>query len=186
LYYFVIGVDGNRYGPADVDILVQWAREGRIVGSTLLIERGTERQVRADSLTALAVALQKQGALPVSIERGGSAREDAPTITQARSAYPPPPPPRDGLVPLHAERSAMGPKSKVVAGLLGIFLGGLGAHRFYLGYTGVGLIMLLLSVVGGVASLGASCGLVAVWGFIEGIVCLCGGMNDAQGRHLRD
>src|SRR5258707_374960 len=30
-------------------------------------------------------------------------------------------------------------KSKLVAGLLGIFLGGLGVHRFYLGYIGIGI-----------------------------------------------
>ena len=37
-----------------------------------------------------------------------------------------------------------GTKSKVVAGVLGILLGGLGIHKFYLGYTVPGLIMLVL------------------------------------------
>ena len=36
-------------------------------------------------------------------------------------------------------------KSKVVAGLLGILLGGIGAHKFYLGRWGKGLIYLLFS-----------------------------------------
>nr|WP_221452226.1 NINE protein [Bacillus benzoevorans] len=34
-------------------------------------------------------------------------------------------------------------KSKVVAGLLGILLGGIGAHKFYLGRWGWGIIYLL-------------------------------------------
>jgi len=44
------------------------------------------------------------------------------------------------------------PKEKVAAGLLGIFLGGLGIHKFYLGYTTPALIMLLLSISGWVFS----------------------------------
>ena len=39
-------------------------------------------------------------------------------------------------------------KSKLVAGLLGIFLGGLGIHNFYLGYTGKGVAQILLSCTG--------------------------------------
>ncbi|GIM27996.1 hypothetical protein CPJCM30710_06620 [Clostridium polyendosporum] len=36
-------------------------------------------------------------------------------------------------------------KSRVAAALLAIFLGGLGAHKFYLGQTGVGIVYLLFS-----------------------------------------
>lgn len=39
-------------------------------------------------------------------------------------------------------------KSKLVAGLLGIFLGGFGVHNFYLGYTGKAVTQLVLSIVG--------------------------------------
>ena len=70
-------------------------------------------------------------------------------------------------------------KSKLVAGLLGIFLGGLGVHRFYLGFTGIGVAQILVSFF--------TCGLGAWWGFIEGILILAGSMNqDAEGRPLRD
>jgi len=34
-------------------------------------------------------------------------------------------------------------KSQLVALLLGIFVGGLGIHRFYLGYTGIGVVQIL-------------------------------------------
>ena len=45
-----------------------------------------------------------------------------------------------------------GTKSSIVAGLLGIFLGGLGIHDFYLGYTKFGIIHLAMSFGGGLLS----------------------------------
>ena len=39
-------------------------------------------------------------------------------------------------------------KSKLVAGLLGIFLGSFGVHNFYLGYTGKAVTQLVLTIVG--------------------------------------
>lgn len=77
------------------------------------------------------------------------------------------------------------PKSKLAAGLLGIFLGGLGIHRFYLGYTTIGIVQLLLTVFLGVFTFG----LVGLWGFIEGIMILAGAnyfRQDAKGIMLRD
>jgi TM2 domain-containing membrane protein YozV len=68
-------------------------------------------------------------------------------------------------------------KSRLAAGLLGIFLGGLGIHRFYLGYTTIGIIQIVVTVV--------TLGFGALWGFIEGIVILAGGINtDAKGLPL--
>jgi TM2 domain-containing membrane protein YozV len=56
------------------------------------------------------------------------------------------------------------PNKKTVAGILGILLGGLGAHRFYLGDTKGGIIRLVISVV--------TCGAGGVIGIIEGIMYL--------------
>jgi len=67
-------------------------------------------------------------------------------------------------------------KSRLLAGLLGIFLGGLGVHRFYLGYIGIGIIQIILTIL--------TLGLASLWGFIEGIVILAVGMRDAQGRYV--
>lgn len=44
--------------------------------------------------------------------------------------------------------TASGSKSRVAAGLLAILLGGLGIHKFYLGFTGPGLVYLLVNTVG--------------------------------------
>ena len=59
-------------------------------------------------------------------------------------------------------------KSKVAAGLLGIFLGALGIHKFYMGYSKAGLIMLLVSIL--TCGIGAS--VMGIIGLIEGIIYL--------------
>ncbi|HHZ05810.1 MAG TPA: TM2 domain-containing protein [Clostridiales bacterium] len=74
-------------------------------------------------------------------------------------------------------------KSKMAAGLLGIFLGAFGVHNFYLGYTGKAVAQLLISVV--------SCGILAIvseiWGLVEGIQILTGSINtDSNGVPLKD
>ncbi|MBO5164498.1 MAG: TM2 domain-containing protein [Ruminococcus sp.] len=69
-------------------------------------------------------------------------------------------------------------KSKMAAGLLGIFLGAYGIHNFYLGYTKKAVIQLVLSL--------CTCGLAGIWGFVEGIMILCGSINtDANGNPLQ-
>ena len=69
-------------------------------------------------------------------------------------------------------------KSKLAAGLLGILLGGLGVHNFYLGFTGKGVAQILLTVF--------VCGIGYLWGLIEGIMILVGSIDrDAQGNPLK-
>jgi len=77
-------------------------------------------------------------------------------------------------------------KSKIGAGLLGIFLGSLGIHNFYLGYNGKAVAQLLLTIIGW-----AVCGLgpiaATIWGLIEGIEILSGYIKtDANGIPLVD
>lgn len=51
------------------------------------------------------------------------------------------------------KKSFFGTKSKLVAGLLCFFLGVLGIHRFYLGYTGWGVIYLFTAGLFGIGVL---------------------------------
>ncbi|RUL89993.1 TM2 domain-containing protein [Verrucosispora sp. FIM060022] len=69
-------------------------------------------------------------------------------------------------------------KSKVVAGILQILLGGFGAGRFYIGDTKTAVIQIIVTFV--------TCGVGSLWGLIDGILILVNGGTDAQGRPLRD
>lgn len=74
-------------------------------------------------------------------------------------------------------------KSKVAAGLLGIFLGCFGVHNFYLGYTGKAVAQLLITVLSCFVLSFAS----AIWGLIEGVMILTGSIDkDANGNLLKD
>lgn len=78
-----------------------------------------------------------------------------------------------------------GAKSKMAAGLLGIFLGGLGVHNFYLGYTTKAVIQLVVSLVGGIITLGLAALAMEIWGLVEGIMILTGKINvDGKGMPL--
>lgn len=63
-------------------------------------------------------------------------------------------------------------KDHVAAGLLAIFLGGLGIHKFYLGYNTAGFIMLAVTVLGSIVSLGLAGAVVWVISIVEGIIYL--------------
>lgn len=89
------------------------------------------------------------------------------------------------MVVVQTAPAGTAPKSKVVAGLLGIFLGGLGVHRFYLGYTGIGAIQLVLTLLG-CLTVGITLMISVVWGIIEGIMILAGAINrDRAGQALQ-
>ena len=61
---------------------------------------------------------------------------------------------------------------RVLAGVLAIILGGLGIHKFILGYTKEGIIMLISTFVLGIITCGIAAWVVGVIGLIEGIIYL--------------
>lgn len=77
-----------------------------------------------------------------------------------------------------------GAKKKLVVLLLAIFVGGLGIHNFYLGYTKNAIIQLVVSLAlcwTGVAPLA-----MFIWAIIEGVKAYQGELPDAQGNALVD
>ena len=71
-------------------------------------------------------------------------------------------------------------RSKLVAGILGILLGWIGVHRFYLRYTAIGVVQIVVTVCTG--------GIGGVWGIVEGVLILLGTTltTDADGRPLKE
>ena len=67
-------------------------------------------------------------------------------------------------------------KSKVAFVLLGVFLGSLGIHNFYIGRTKQGVIQLLISVL--------SAGMLSIASWIWAIVDICTINADASGVPL--
>ena len=63
-------------------------------------------------------------------------------------------------------------ESKLTAILLCLFLGSLGIHRFYLGYTLIGVIHLL--TFGGAV----------IWAFVDLIRLITGSLKDSEGNEL--
>jgi hypothetical protein len=61
MQYYVIGDDGQKYGPADVATLSSWATQNRVTAATQLEEVGTGRVVSASQVPGLTL-----GPTPVS------------------------------------------------------------------------------------------------------------------------
>ena len=69
-------------------------------------------------------------------------------------------------------QAAPNTKDHVAAGLLAIFLGSLGIHKFYLGYNTPGFIMLAGTIVGSIFALGIAGLAMVVISIVEGVLYL--------------
>jgi TM2 domain-containing membrane protein YozV len=138
--YKLIGSDGRQYGPASAEDVRRWISESRLNAQTLAhLEGSTE--------------WKPLGAFPeFAAEFRNPAGPTAPPLMP-----PPPPGPSDPRA-----------STKIAAGIFGILLGCLGIHKFILGYTGAGLIMLLVTVL----TCGIASPIMHIIGIIEGIVYL--------------
>ena len=78
-----------------------------------------------------------------------------------------------------------GADKKILTGILGIVLGGFGVHKFILGYTTEGIIMLVTQIVGwflcGIPSI-----VVSVIGIVEGIMYLTKTDEDFVNTYIRN
>ena len=85
-------------------------------------------------------------------------------------------PPGHGTVSTRAREAyaaeALRQKDHIAAGLFAVFLGMFGVHKFYLGYNNAGFIMLAVTVIGGVLTLGLAAAVIQLIAVIEGIIYL--------------
>jgi len=70
------------------------------------------------------------------------------------------------------ETTHSGENKKVLAGILAILLGGLGVHKFILGYNKEGVILLILTIIIGALTCGVASWVVWVITVVEGIIYL--------------
>ena len=71
-----------------------------------------------------------------------------------------------------AEEVVSGGNKKVLAGVLAILLGIFGVHKFVLGYTKEGIIILVITLILGILTCGMAGWVMSVIGLIEGIIYL--------------
>lgn len=140
--YKMIGVDGQQYGPVDAEQIRRWLAENRLRSETLVQAEGSSEWKPLRSFPEFSTSAS--AGVP-------------PTFSET-------PPPMTALRADTAARAS----SKLPAGVCGILLGSLGIHKFILGYTGPGLILLLITVLTcGVAGM-----ITGIIGLIEGIIYL--------------
>jgi len=139
--YRIVGKDGQQYGPVTDEQLRGWIAENRANAQTLVQGESSQEWKPLGSFPEFAADLK-----PPQVTA-----TPPPTIT-------PPPPAADPRA-----------SNKIAAGICGILLGGLGVHKFILGYTGAGLVMLLVTLL----TCGLAYPLMHLIGLIEGIIYLC-------------
>jgi TM2 domain-containing membrane protein YozV len=151
--YRIIGKDGQQYGPVTAEQLRSWIAENRANAQTLAQADGAQDWKPLAAFPEFAASLR-----PPTTSEG-----TPPTITP----------------PLYAPYAPVPRASnKIPAGICGILLGGLGIHKFILGYSSAGGIMLgvtlgsfvLCFVTCGFTALGISA--MHIIGIIEGIIYL--------------
>jgi TM2 domain-containing membrane protein YozV len=74
-----------------------------------------------------------------------------------------------------------GADKKIAAGVCGILLGALGIHKFILGYTTQGIIMLLVSIL----TIGLAAPIMGIIGLIEGILYLTKSDEDFSRTYIQ-
>ncbi|MEA2553871.1 MAG: hypothetical protein QOJ65_2047 [Fimbriimonadaceae bacterium] len=67
MQFFVIGPDGGKYGPADVETLKQWAVENRLGPQTMLEDFNTGQRMPASAVQGL---FEGQGAATATAQPG--------------------------------------------------------------------------------------------------------------------
>lgn len=84
-------------------------------------------------------------------------------------------PPMPPMLPIHAQPQKT---DRTTAGLLAILLGGLGIHKFMMGYQQQGIIMIVISLGAGFLTCGIASIIIHIIAIVEGIIYFS--MSDAE------
>ncbi len=157
-YYIADGA--TQRGPFTLDAL----RAQNLAPDTLVWREGAPNWVPAGQMDELVRA---------GVIGGGGSSPSAP---------PPPPPPGGApyppipatpyATPGNASPFNQTDSKRIAAGVLGILLGGLGIHKFILGYNTAGVIMLVVTLVAAPLTCGMGWAVMGVIGIVEGIIYL--------------
>jgi len=163
-FYFAEG--STQKGPYPVDQLIaQGLRR-----DSLVWREGMVQWQRADTVAELA-GLFNNAPQAGSYQQGSYGQPPSPAAqppypAQHQQPYAPQPP--FGPTPPQSFDASSANSQKIAAGICGILIGGFGIHKFILGMTGPGLIMLLVTLL--------TCGfggiVMHIIGIIEGIIYL--------------
>ncbi len=143
--YRVIGCNGQQYGPVAAEQIRRWLAENRVNAQSLAQAEGSQEWKSLSVYAEFAADLKSSPPPPLGAPPPSSA----------------PPQPYDPVLSARAS-------NKVPAGICGILLGAFGIHKFILGYTGAGLIMLLVTLL----TCFLAYPLMHILGLIEGIIYL--------------
>lgn len=153
-YYYQRG--GQQFGPCTEQQMRQMLAQGQLVPHDAVWAEGLPNWTTAGALF------------------GGAATASPPVPPPWGAASAASPQPIQVVV---AQPSAQ-PKSRVAFVLLGLFLGTLGIHNFYAGYTGRAVVQLLITLLTGWLIVPLL--IVALWCLVEVIAV----HNDAQGLRM--
>lgn len=162
--YHVVGLDGRTYGPVSATEIELWIAEGRAFGHTQILPGGDREWRPIASQPEFAMALAASATMP-------------PPAAAPYLSHPTYPAYAGYVDPMIRAQAS----NKMAAGICGILLGGLGVHKFILGYTGAGVVMLLITLL--------TCGLGAIVtsiiGIVEGIIYLSKSDEDFVQTYVR-
>jgi TM2 domain-containing membrane protein YozV len=157
--YQVIGTDGAPGEPVSLQDLQQMAAVGTVNKSTHIVDMVNGTTLAAgDMFPGDEVFAAESAAAPAAaaVVEPEPAPAPAPVVEAPAAplpaAAPAPPPPTPAPQSTSAQITAAyntamtEKKSKVVAGLLAIFLGSFGVHQFYIGNKKLGIILLCITV----------------------------------------
>ncbi len=140
--YRVIGINGQQYGPVSVDEIRRWLTENRVNAQSLVQSEGSPDWKPVSTFPEFA--------------------------NELKAAPPPPLGPPPSAPPAYDPVASARASAKIPAGVCGILLGSFGIHKFILGYTGAGLIMLLVTLL----TCFLASPIIHIIGLIEGIIYL--------------